>query len=439
MARSIRSPALRPSDRRTLESDLDDFHCPAGRDLFTRTEAFFEWQNARRANRLWPYSRVFETAASTTARIRYDDGVVGQGINLTSQDYLSLSGHPSIREAAVAAIRDFGVSASSSPVLAGNSRITLALERELADLLRMEHIALFTSGWCAAYGTITALVRPNDHVVVDERAAPPLQEAALASAHDVVHYPHLDTEEARAILAQLRAEDPHNGILLVTEALFPYEADRPKLGELQSACKEYDAKLLVSVMHDLGATGPAGTGQIGIENLLGEIDLVIGTFAKSFAANGGFLATRSRPVREFVKTFAGPHAFSTGLSPIAAGVALESIKIARAREGDALRMRLDSNAIALRAELASFGVACGGQSAPTVPVRVGSNAVARIASWLAFQSGCLVDVLEHPWVAPALVGFGLHCQAGHDHHELLTAAEILAGAICEARADPVRS
>ena len=138
--------------------------------------------------------------------------------------------------------------------------------------------------------------------------------------------------------------------MVITEGLFSMESDAPDLAAFQEACREYGATLLVDVAHDLGAMGPGGGGVMAVQGLVGKVDLVMGSFAKTFASNGGFLASHSPAVKQFAKYYGNPHMFSNALSPVQAAVVSEAIRIVRSPEGDELRARL----LALRERLARW-------------------------------------------------------------------------------------
>ncbi|MCA9050251.1 MAG: aminotransferase class I/II-fold pyridoxal phosphate-dependent enzyme, partial [Planctomycetaceae bacterium] len=141
-------------------------------------------------------------------------------MNFASQDYLSLAAHPEVHRAAVEAISEFGVHSAGSPALTGNTSLSLQLEQKLADMLNMQQTVLFPTGWAAGFGTITALVRPDDHIVMDELSHACLQQGAAAATKNVIHHPHLDVASVRRTLSEIRSSDSKNGTLVVTEGLF---------------------------------------------------------------------------------------------------------------------------------------------------------------------------------------------------------------------------
>jgi glycine C-acetyltransferase len=406
---------------------------PAGPDLLGRTEAFFEWQDARRGAGLWPYSRSLDAAPHPACGVRSERGTGATGLNFLSQDYLSLSTHPQVVEAAHRTLRDHGLHSAGSGMLGGNSALSLALEDALAEALDTPHVALFSTGWGAGFGTITALVRPDDYVVMDTLAHACLQTGAAAATRNVIRFRHRDNEAVRRHLRKIRSRDGLNAILVVTEGLFSMDSDVPAIEELQAICHEWGATLLVDMAHDFGAMGPGGTGSVGAQGMLGKVDLVMGAFSKTFASNGGFLATRSAAVRQFVRVFGGPHIFSNAMSPVSAAVVAEALRIVRSAEGDRLRATLFENITVLRGELDRRGVEALGEPSPVVPVVVGDAPVARVAAKMIFDRGVFVNLVEYPAVPIRGSRFRMQVMAGHSAEQARAAAAVVAGAIHEAR------
>lgn len=417
-----------------LRRSVAHYGRPRGRDLLGRTERFLEWHDARSTNRLWPYSRALQGQPLTRTGMAYEDGTAFEGLNFASQDYLSLSSHARVVDAAREALRRFGPHSAGSPVLLGNTPPTLALESKLADLLQMEQVTLFPTGWGAGFGTITGLVRRNDFIVMDELAHACLQSGANAATDNVVRHAHLDVGAVRQHLAEIRAGHRDAAVLVITEGLFSMDSDVPDLRALQEACREFEATLLVDVAHDLGSMGPGGTGQLGQQGLLGEVDLVMGSFSKTFASNGGFLACNSRAVKHFLKFYGGPHIFSNALSPVQAATVAEALDIVRSREGGDLRLDLLRAVHALRGSFARRGITCIGGPSAIVPVPLGSEAVARLACATLFDRGVFVNLVEYPAVAVGSARFRMQVMAKHTESDAETAARTIVEAVEEARA-----
>lgn len=420
-------------ERYSLDKNSYDFYRPVGRNLLGRTEEYYGWVQARRRTQTWQYSRYLQEAASSNATISDDSRRVARGINFNSQDYLSFNSHPAVREAALRAMHEFGPHSAGSPMVLGNTRISDELEAALGAMVGLEHVTLFSTGWAAGFGSITGLVRQEDHVVIDRFAHACLQQGARAATRNVVRYDHLSVESVRQHLRQIRERDARNGILVVTDGLFSVDADWPDLDALQRVCHDFDATLLVDVAHDLGSMGPDGTGVLGIQNLVGKVDLVMGAFSKTFASNGGFLAARTPAVKQYVKMFAGSHMFSNALSPIQTAVVLTAARIIRSPEGDALRGQLFDAVHALRDELTGHGLTCMGVPSPIVPVLIGNEKLARTVSRILFDRGVHAFMVEFPATPTGAARFRMQVQAAHKPDEAREAARVVAGALAGAR------
>ncbi|SOJ56737.1 4-hydroxy-2,2'-bipyrrole-5-methanol synthase PigH [Mycobacterium simulans] len=200
------------TDPAALSGSLRDFRQLSGDSLLERILHFYRWQDLRREHRLWPYGRSTEAGPRTFATVYDDAGRKMDGVNFASQDYLSLSGHPEIKAAAREAIDEYGVHSAGSPALVGNTSVSIALERRIADFLDTEFVSLFPTGWAAGFGVIKGLVRPDDHIVMDALAHACLQEGAQAATRNIHLFGHNDLAAAREKLAAIRAMDAHNGI-----------------------------------------------------------------------------------------------------------------------------------------------------------------------------------------------------------------------------------
>lgn len=409
------------------------FAMPHGSNLLERTAKFGNWVKIRQENEVFPYSRSLVTAVGPVATIKDDVGRLSKGLNFASQDYLSMNTNPAVCEAAREAITKYGVHSAGSPVLLGNTIPSLELESGLKDYLQTQEVVLFPTGWAAAFGTITALVRAEDYIVMDELSHASLQTGAYFATRKVSRCKHLDIEAIIEVVKKIRAEDTKNGILVITESLFSMDSDSPDIKRLQVACKEYNATLMVDVAHDLGALGPHGLGHLGVQKLVGQVDLVMGSFSKTFASNGGFLATHSQDVRQYVKYFGGSHTFSNAISPVQCSSVKKVLDIVRSPEGDRLRADLLNIVTFFRKELKSFGFDCLGEPSAIIPVPIGSEAVARIASKLLFQRGLLLNLVEFPAVKIGAARFRLQVMSSHTKEQVSDAARMINDSVQEAR------
>jgi glycine C-acetyltransferase len=418
-----------------FERSCLDFAQPHGRRFEDRVQGYLDFYRLRQNKCAYQYSRTLHSFPGARTELSDESGRRIKGINFASQDYLGLGQDPELREAALEALDRFGPHSAGSPMIIGNTLLTRELEAELSALTGKKHVLIFPTGYAAGMGSILGLVRQHDHIVMDRLSHACLQQGAYAATRKIQRFAHLDPAAARAVLKSIRARDHRNGILLITEGLFSMDADSPDLKAFQEVASEFDATLFVDVAHDLGATGPGGTGQIGRQGMLGKIDLVMGSFSKTFATNGGFLATNSEAILQYVKMYSTPHLFSNALSPIQTAVALRSARIIRSPKGERLRQQLSDVVNLLRQEFARHGMICMGEPSPIVPVVIGSEREARICHRLSTQHNIANMILEYPVVALGATRFRLQVMASHTREDAVTAASIISKIIQEARGE----
>src|SRR5450432_402976 len=408
-----------------LTGSMRDFRVPGGTDLLGRTEGFFRWQDLRRQNGLWPFSRATEDGPKTVCTAQDDSGNKMTGVNFASQDYLSLSSHAAIKATAIETIERCGVHSAGSPALVGNTSHSVSLERKIAEFLEMDHVVLYPTGWAAGFGVVKGLVRSGDHVVMDMLSHSCLQEGANAATNNVHLFRHLDTEYCRNVLTKIRAKDRENGILVVTEGLFSMDSDTPDLVALQSLCHEYNATLVVDVAHDLGCLGEDGRGHIGMQNMLGKVDVVMGSFSKTFASNGGFVACKSRAVKEYLRFYSAPATFSNALSPVQAATILKAFEIVDSAEGRAQRSALMANILSLRDQLTDAGLEYYGDPSAIVCVKMGTEGLARLVSKRLPELGLIANLVEFPAVPKGAARIRMQVMANHSEENIADAVQTL--------------
>lgn len=418
-----------------LSGSMKDFRHLPGSNLLDRVSAFYDWQQQRRAVGVWPLGRSCEQGAFSRCTARTDEGALFSGVNFASQDYLSLNSHPEILETAIQAMRDYGVHSAGSPALVGNTSLSIALEKRIGEFLGYDHVALFPTGWAAGFGAIKGLVRANDHIVMDALSHACLQEGAQAATRNIHLFRHNRVDHARQKLERIRASDTENGILLVTESLFSMDSDTPDLKALQDLAHEFGATLLVDVAHDLGNLGPTGRGHIEAQGMLGKVDVVMGSFSKTFASNGGFVTARTRAIREYLRYYSSPTTFSNALSPASAAIVGKAFEIVSSDEGARLRAKLMRNINLLRKMLNSCSLETYGAPSAIVCVKMGSEAIARLTSRQLPSLGMLANLVEFPAVPKGQARFRLQVMANHTQHDIIDAVHRLSAASAYAAAD----
>lgn len=408
-----------------LCGSLRDFRAPAGPDLLGRIGGFFAWQDTRRRHNLWPYAKSTATAPKTSCSARTDAGDEIVGVNFASQDYLSLASHPAIKQTAVEAIEEYGVHSAGSAALLGNTHHSLRLERTISDFVHGREIVLYPTGWSAGFAAVQGIVRPSDHVVMDVLAHSCLQEGARAATQNIHFHGHLNVDGLARRLARIRANDRENGILVVTESLFSMHSDTPDIAALRAVCDEYNALLLVDCAHDFGCIGEDGLGHLGLQNMIDKVDVIIGSFSKTFASNGGFIAVKERSVAEYLKYYSATQTFSNALSPVQAAVVVKAFEIVCSDEGKERRRRLMDNILYMRSEMANAGLEALGDPSAIVPVRVGAEGLARIASRELGRLGAIANLVEYPAVPQGGARFRVQVMADHSRQDVDTLVRLM--------------
>ncbi len=412
-----------------LTGSMRDFRELRGKDLIARVGNFYEWQRLRRSHGLWPYSKATEQAPLAVTAAQDDSGLRFSGLNFATQDYLGLSSDPEIKEVAKAVVDEYGVHSAGSSALAGNTKYSLRLEQTISEFLGLEHTVLYPTGWAAGYGVIKGLVRSNDHVVLDGLAHACLQEGAYSATSNVHLHGHLNVDSVRRHLKRIRAKDAENAILVVTESLFSMDSDSPNLRVMQELCREYGATLMVDVAHDLGAMGQSGRGFIGMQGMTGQIDIVMGSFSKTFASNGGFVACNSPAVKQYLKFYGCSATFSNALSPVQAATVTKAFEIVKSGKGEQLRLQLLKRVVQMRDALTAAGLSVIGDPSAIVPVLVGDEALARMVSRRLPELEVIANLVEYPAVAKGNARFRLQMMPTHTGENVMELVARLRAAV----------
>lgn len=398
--------------------NLFDFYDPANPDLLARWDEVGRWFEARGEVGLDPYQRVVSTSTGPRAAGMLRTGRPFAGINLASQDYLSLSTHPDIVAAACEAAQSMGVHSAGSAALMGNTPLSVALEKRLADFTGYESCTVFPMGWAAGYGAVKTLLRKQDHVIIDALAHACLQEAATDATTNVHRAPHLSVAGVERRLERIRRSQPDAGILVVTESLFSMDSDVPDIAALQALCDRFRATLLVDCAHDLGALGPTGRGALEAQGMIGKVDVLMGSFSKTFASTGGFVACNSPALKFALRGACGPSTFTNAMTPLQAAIVLKALDIVAGPEGATRRERLMRNVERLRTSLHEQGFEVLGGPSAIVPVVLGDGPLSRLMTRTALDLGAIVNLVEHPAVARNGARWRLQVMADHQEKDI---------------------
>lgn len=406
------------TDEFALGGSVAEFHNVRGRNLLDRWMPHERWWQSRLDAGVDPYCKAVLDRPGPVARGAYRDGTVFEGVNFASQDYLSLSAHPHVIAAAADAAATYGVHSAGSAALMGNTDLSWRLERAIAEFLGMADCTLFSTGWGAGYGLIRTLVSPSDHVVLDFLAHACLFEGAHAATPNVHRVAHLSLDSLERRLRRIRSTEPDSGILVVTEALFSMDSDVADIRATQALCDRYDATLMLDVAHDFGVLGPTGRGVLELQDAIGSVDLVMGSFSKAFATNGGFVATNHPALKLALRSSGPTQTFTNAIGPVGAAIAYACLDIVRSPEGAARRQRLEQNIAHLRRRLAEAGFTMLGRPSPIVPVLLGEVSFARRITAEMIRNGVLLNMVEYPAVSKNSSRWRLQLMSDHEEWHL---------------------
>ncbi|MDO8485525.1 MAG: glycine C-acetyltransferase [Candidatus Limnocylindrales bacterium] len=322
-------------------------------------------------------------------------------ISLSSNDYLGLTHHPRLREAALAAVREFGVGSGAVRTIAGTMTMHEALEAELATFKGTPAALTFQSGFSANTGVIPTVTGETDLIVSDALNHASIIDGMRLSKAPRQIYPHGDVGALREILREARATGrpgggPYRLILVVTDGVFSMDGDIAPLRELVEAAEAYDAAVMVDDAHASGVLGRNGRGTVDHFGLHGRVAIQVGTLSKAVGALGGYVAG-SLALREILTQRARPFLFSTSNPPAVVAACREAIRVME--DEPELQERLWANTRRFKAELTRLGFDTGRSETPITPVMMGDPDVAGHFSDRLIEEGVFAQPVVFPTVA----------------------------------------
>jgi 7-keto-8-aminopelargonate synthetase-like enzyme len=414
-----------------LSSSSLNFVKASGKILNERCEPFYEWQQLRIKMGVFPYSRVLFSPALHNTVIADEFGCnPTQGINFSSQDYLGLTFRQELKDAAHEIINEYGVHSAGSPAFCGRTNHLLELENKLTNLVGHEECIIYSTGWMAGFGVITGLVREYDTIMIDALSHNCLHEGAKHATSNIQKFAHNDIEKLADKLRNEREQDSEKAIFIVVESLYSMDSDNPNLKTIVELAYQYEAIVILDVAHDFGAMGEQGLGLL--EQLTPEERrnlIVMGSFSKTFAANGGFVLC-SKEVRQYLRYYSSSNTFSNAISPMQTAVVNKAFDIVFSNEGQLLRNQLLSNVNQLRNAMTENGLLVSGEPSPIVPVflqgKTDDEALARLTSKHLLSNGVHANLVEFPAVPRGKARFRFQVMATHESDEIKRAAEMMA-------------
>jgi 8-amino-7-oxononanoate synthase len=363
----------------------------------------------------YPYFRLIETGQGTEVVV---DG--HKMLMLGSNSYLELTAHPKVKERAIEAIRRYGTGCAGSRFLNGTLPIHLELERRLADLVGKEAALVFSTGYQTNTGVISCLIQRGEYILSDKLNHSCIVDGAQLSAGTMIRYNHNDMRDLERRLAELPVSA---GKLIVADGVFSMEGDICDLPGIVRLASKYGAQVMLDDAHAIGVLGPGGAGTAAHFNLTDHVDLIMGTFSKSLAAIGGFIASSERVIN-YLKHHSRPFIFSASAAPASVAAVLAALDIMR-DEPERIE-RLWENARFMKQGLDALGFDTGASQSPVIPVVIGDlERCFKVWRWLHDQ-GVFVNPVVPPAVPPGRALVRISLTAGHTRQQLSWALDKLA-------------
>ena len=340
-------------------------------------------------------------------------------IVLCSNNYLGLANHPKLKEAALAAIQEYGAGSGSVRVIAGTMRIHVELERVLRDYKGVEDSIIFQSGFAANSGCIQQLVEEGDLIVSDElNHGSIIDGCKLTSAKRLV-YKHRDTEDLAKILEQNSSN--FRRILVITDGVFSMDGDIAPLDKIASVARSFGAMVYVDDAHGDGVLGENGKGIVNHFKLEGKVDVEMGTFSKAFGVVGGYVAG-SHVMKEYLHNKVRPYLLSGSSTPATVGACIAAIKLIQS--DPSIVKKLWENTRYFKKGLKDLGFDSGVSETPITPIMVGESSTARELAKLAFEVGVFVLPIVYPMVAKGKARIRTIVTSSHSKKDLDESLEV---------------
>ncbi len=401
-------------------------------DVFSKVRGHERAEQLRAAREadLLPYFRTLESAAAPVVEMEGAERIM-----LGSNNYLGLTADPRVMQGARDALEQFGTGLTGSRLLNGTLDLHLQLERELAEWMGTEDALVFTTGHQANVGTLGTILSPGDTVVADSGDHASILDGCLLSRAKLRPFRHNRLDKLEQMLERAARDvggaDSGGGVLVVVDGVFSMEGDVAPLPQIADLCEAHGARLMVDEAHAAGVLGARGAGSCELFGVEDRVDLRMGTFSKSLASCGGFIAG-SHEVVDFLRVTSRAFLFTAAAVPAAVGAALAALRVVRSDDGPPLFARVLENAAYLNRGLHELGFQVvepqplpDGSTVvtPIVPVVVGDDWKAVLLWRALYDAGVFVNVALHPAVPPAGALLRTSVMATHERATLDAALE----------------
>ena len=372
---------------------------------------------------IYPYFHALESRQSTEVIMEKR-----RRIMLGSNNYLGLTSHPEVIEAGIRAYEEYGSGCSGSRFLNGTLKLHLQLEKELAEFLHKESVLTFSTGYQSNLGIISSIAGRNDYIIMDRENHASLYDACRLSFGKMLRFRHNDMADLERKLDRV----PENaGCLIVTDGVFSMAGDIANLPEICRLAKQYNARVMVDDAHGLGVIGEGGRGTASYYGLEDDVDIYMGTFSKSLASLGGYMAASDRVV-DYVKHSSRPFIFSASITPASCASALSALRVLK--EHPELPETLQSRALFMRQKLHEADIRTketNGERIPIIPIYTYKPLPTLIIAKELYDRGVYVNPSLPPAAAPNECLLRTSLMATHTEEQIEKAVAIIAEVLHE--------
>jgi 8-amino-7-oxononanoate synthase len=385
-----------------------------GMDIFAKSGQFTAAREAMAAD-LYPYFVPLDETEGTEVTVN------GRSIIMIgSNNYLGLTTHPKVRAAAIEGIERYGTSCTGSRFLNGTLKLHLELEQRLADFVGKEAALVFSTGMQVNLGVISALVGPDDYVVIDKDDHASIVDGCRLSMGTMRRYRHGDLDHLERVLSKLPADA---GRMVIVDGIFSMGGDIANLPELVPLCQKYGARIFVDDAHSLGVLGN-GRGTAAHFGLTDDVDLIMGTFSKSFASIGGFIAG-DEDIMHYIKHHARSFIFSASLPASNAMAVMAALEIMETEPQHV--EQLWDNGNKMLNGLNNLGYNTGKTQTPIIPIIIGEDEPTFLTWRLLYERGLYTNPVRTPAVPKGQSCLRTSYMATHTEEQLDCALDILGG------------
>ncbi len=389
-------------------------------DLNTRTRQFDEFLTQLKAQEQYAYQR--ELLRATDREVTILDAYTNrpkQMLMFASNNYLGLANHPEVKRQVKKVVDEYGVGMGGPPLLNGYSNLMRELEAKIARFKQTEDAIIFPAGFMANLGVVSALAQRNDLVIHDQLSHASLHAGLQLSEAKDVRFPHNNTRRLAHLLATNK--DKYATLFAAMEGVYSMDGDAAPLHEMVPLCKQHGAVIILDDAHGIGVLGANGRGTAEAQGVEDDIDVFVGTFSKSFAVSGGYLAGR-REIIEYLRYFARSYVFSAALPPTTLAAVSAGIDIIE-REPERREHLLDLAAYATE-KLQAYGLQTP-PAAAILALLVPKDMNIRLANRELHERGIFINAIEYPAVGVNKQRFRLSLTASHTRADIDRLAEEL--------------